>query len=237
MALRSALVEHMRSLGPRLLIEKEFFKDYFWVQGTRPMDDQTMSSVEMFHILERTNYHIFREPFSYETDDSDIPVRVTNNDGSYILGPGACNAAVVEKVQGLIMWDQSVEDNDCFLAVTSILKNLTGVKRVMRHSLQPVTSLAGPEELVEDFGIDRVARALEISGTHSRVDSIQDRRGPRVLYCADSVQSEICKSMKRVFSSEGISIALNAAYQKDHLTERFKNTTGSTLLTDHPIPM
>ena len=227
----------MKTLGPKMLLGREFFKAYMFVQGTRPMGDQTMNSVDLFHIFEQANYHSFREPFEYSgfgRDDYSM-VRIANDDGSYRLGPGVCNEAILEDA-GLVASD-SVEQADCFLVLRAIADNAPAAIEVMKHSMQPVTPLATPEELIEDFGIDQVSRAVESSLSRSIVDPIQERVDARILYCADSLKSEICRSLTRVYSSEGISIALNVGSQTDLLTPQFRESVQSKLFLDRPVSM
>ena len=234
MALRSALVDHMKALGKMFIIPNKFFRHNLWVIGTRPMYDQTLNSIELFQMLEGTIYHTFRETY-HDVYNDVYEVRAVNNDGSYRLGFGKCNFAVVEMAYfddgG---WKQSVDENDCYLVVKAIHDHASNSTRIMKHSIQPVTPLAAPRELVEDFGVEKVIKALENSGTHPTVDSLTDRWDARVLYCADSVKSELCKSMRRVFSTEGISIAINAVLQKDLFRQAYWDARQSTFLLDDP---
>ena len=208
----------MDQIGPRLFVQnKEALQSLNFATTNRGNDttvEETMPSVDLFHFLEWENPNIFRETRFYDYRNYEYGsyaayhVTVANQDGSYSIGRGECNAAYLGNFYNVYSI-QPQPAADCSLINRAIHNDIDGVLKVMKHSLQPSVKLGCPSELLHDFGPENVRKALLNSLRNRRTGPLLESDDPRILSCSDSVGHSLCNSLNRIYSSQGWSLAIN----------------------------
>ena len=212
---RRLLFEHNAITGPTLNVSRWLISHCEYIGSDRPGGcDQSLPSVDLFSFLElatitNVNYHRYSEDLYFFNIFYDI-------DLSSVMGRGLCNTQDMFPVRKL-GFDSNFNFNpgsnnapyeDCILLYDAVNENRRQVFDVMKHSIQPATNWIGSEEVVADFGQAIVEKGLQESA--ERHGALLEQEGPRILYCADSRDLDICSSLKRTLTSDEIDLALNA---------------------------
>ena len=101
---------------------------------------------------------------------------------------------------------------DCMNVNAAVNRNEVLVRRVMRYSGQPEARTKPVRELVEDFGLWRVAKSLNGSAALAGSVSVLENPDPRIVSCVDNVHNRLCSSLVRGKSSEGSSLLFNSKF-------------------------
>ena len=80
----------------------------------------------------------------------------------------------------------------------------------MKHSHQRDTRFASTEAFIRDFGIDSVSESLIRSHERKNKQAMLEDDDARILHCSDSVGLQLCASIRRVASTNGVSLAFSA---------------------------
>ena len=211
-AFRDLLFLHNGLSGPKLTVG-EHHGHRCHLHGTQPPGgcDQSLPSPELFSFL---------EPYSYTLDEyvlydkNRYDYLDAARDFSYVMGRGVCSQHAAQHISlAERMSFHSKAETDCSFLYDAVQAHRTEVFRVMKHSLQPPTGLGRPEEVIADFGVDGVTKILR--GSVGRSGNLLEEEHPRVLYCADSLGMELCSSLRRVVTSDGIDLSFNGGPTDD----------------------
>ena len=94
----------------------------------------------------------------------------------------------------------------------------------MTHTLQPLVQFIPPDEIIHDFGLEHAKKVLTMSADKGFAkEAMLEQENPRLLYCADSLNGDLCKSSRIVLSTSGLSLGINSREQFGLLTKTQTN--------------
>ena len=76
----------------------------------------------------------------------------------------------------------------------------------MTHSLQPTLKETTAQSKMMDFGLNPIIKSLLNSHNLSGIDPLLSNDNPRLLWCSDSENGDICGKARMVSSTEGFSL-------------------------------
>ena len=128
---------------------------------SQPGGNQSITSIDL-HIFHDVHSRPFAQPPPSDEYSLWPNQMYTQGDYSTIIGHGICSPT----------WFYRLNEEDYYQALTpsaldclkieeGLKKNWPGVQKVMRQSIQPLSSYAAIEEKVDTFGVDNVIVELE----------------------------------------------------------------------------
>ena len=94
----------------------------------------------------------------------------------------------------------------------------------MKHTLQPLVQFIPPDEIIHDFGLEQAKKVLAMSADKDFAkEAMLEQENPRLLYCADSLNGDLCKGSRIVLSTSGVSLGINTREQFGLLTKTQTN--------------
>ena len=112
---------------------------------------------------------------------------------------------------------------DCDNIQYAVKDNPDDVAKVMKYALQPQGPKTSVHELVRDFDLGNLVHGLADAGKQKGVEPVDEPQDPRIIACGDSSGYGLCDDVRRVFSSEGLSIGINALDSADMMNETRNN--------------
>ena len=222
---KRVLDQHTRILGPLLSITNPAL---CLTNATEPRCEKKLSPVDLFNILEPSETAVGKTKTPGTTR---LPVQTGGGyttigaydwyDRSFVYGNGECVPALLheEHLPGIDdgLRAESKAAADCHNIITAMSDSLPGVRSVMKHAFQPVGKNAVSQDILEDFEFQGVVNGL-VKGA-GKLDSLTENDWARVLYCEDSLDLQVCGTIKTVYSTEGFSIGINVQNQEDFLLQ------------------
>ena len=202
-------------------------------QGTAPKCQQTMSPIDLFHFHEPTNNK--QQPaLDYDLNScTKFSLAVENYDLSSVVGNGVCTYAVYTAPSTFLELQTTGKQVggkfgtsvfDCANINAAVNQNDGYVKKIMKYTHQPHSSLRTFQDLISDFGVWSVIHNLIKSADFRSRRSMVENPYPRVLSCSSSIGDDICQKAYKVPSSEGYSIALNSDFGSLDLGKEYNFT-------------
>ena len=81
------------------------------------------------------------------------------------------------------------------------------MRKILKYGRQTIGTYSNVEEVLRDFGSDRVINHLQSSVGHSD-RSILENESPRLLFCQGNFENG-CQRARRVLTSKGLALGLN----------------------------
>lgn len=90
-------------------------------------------------------------------------------------------------------------------------------RKIAKYSQQSIGAYANIEEVLRDFGTDKVIQHLRSTAGHSD-RSLLENESPRLLFCQDNFEHS-CRSARRVLTAGGVALGLNMPEPNDEHLE------------------
>ena len=172
--------------------------------GTEPVDEQTLTSLDLFAFLEthKASFGVGETLYSHYDTVNDM--LLGSQDYSYTIGQGLCNPIWFDNRLNMNEDKLTISKLDCCHIQGCIDINLAKAARTMRLGLQPPVEYTSVEEAIFDFSPGKVVQNLARTAEEGRGNVILRREHPRVLKCADNMENvmlcaipwDLCQALK-----------------------------------------